>query len=108
MSVNTNASTTTSDPSNNIGSIADVIETKLDQLIQSVKEIKEQMHDNSIDIANLKLQLNTLQNKTETQDEKINELKKHNETNKNLILGTIMAVAGSLIVAIIKVVATVM
>lgn len=107
MSVNTNTSTTTSDPSN-IGSIADVIETKLDQLIQSVKEIKEQMHDNSIDIANLKLQLNTLQNKTETQDEKINELKKHNETNKNLILGTIMAVAGSLIVAIIKVVATVM
>ena len=106
MSVNTNTSTT-SDPSN-IGSIADVIETKLDQLIQSVKEIKEQMHDNSIDIANLKLQLNTLQNKTETQDEKINELKKHNETNKNLILGTIMAVAGSLIVAIIKVVATVM
>lgn len=106
MSANTNTSTT-SDPSN-IGSIADVIETKLDQLIQSVKEIKEQMHDNSIDIANLKLQLNTLQNKTETQDEKINELKKHNETNKNLILGTIMTVAGSLIVAIIKVVATVM
>lgn len=107
MSVNTNTSNTP-DPSKNIGSIADVIETKLDQLIQSVKEIKEQMHDNSIDIANLKLQLNTLQNKTETQDEKINELKKHNETNKNLILGTIMAVAGSLIVAIIKVVATVM
>ena len=45
---------------NSIDIISEVIETKLDQLIQSVKEIKETMHDNSIDIANLKLELTNL------------------------------------------------
>ena len=91
---------------NSLGVIADVIETKLDQLIQSVKEIKEQMHDNSVDIANMKLEINTLKNKTETQDEKLNELKKHYEVNKNMIMGVAMTVVAAIVIAVIKVVAT--
>lgn len=89
-----------------LGPIAEVIETKLDQLIQSVKEIKETMHDNTVDIANLKLEINTLKNKTETQDEKLTELKKHYEVNKNMIMGVAMTVVGAIIIAVIKVVAT--
>lgn len=87
-----------------ISTIADVIETKLDQLIESVKEIKNQMHDNSIDISNLKLEINTLQNKTESQEEKIEELKKRYETNKNMIMGVAMTVVGTIIIAILKLV----
>jgi phage regulator Rha-like protein len=82
--------------------IAEVIETKLDQLIHSVQEIKEQMHDNSVDISNLKLDLNTLKNATVTQDEKIAELKKHYEVNKNMIMGVAMTVVTAIVVAILK------
>lgn len=92
----------------NITNIADIIETKLDQLIESVKEIKQQMHDNSIDIADLKLQINTLQNKTESQEEKINELKKKNENNKNTIMGVAAGLIGTIILAVIKLVAGVL
>ena len=92
----------------NISNIADIIETKLDQLIESVKEIKTQMHDNSVDIANLKLEINTLQNKTESQEEKINELKKKNETNKNTIMGVAAGLIGTIILAVIKLVAGVL
>ena len=90
---------------NSVGFIAEVIETKLDQLIDSVKEIKDQMHDNSVDIANLKLELNTFKNKTDTQEEKIQELKKHYEVNKNMIMGVAMTVVGAIAIAVIKVVA---
>ena len=69
---------------NSVGFIAEVIETKLDQLIESVKEIKDQMHDNSIDISNIKLELNTFKNKTEQQQKEIDELK---ETNKEFLNG---------------------
>jgi uncharacterized coiled-coil DUF342 family protein len=82
--------------------IAEVIETKLDQLIHSVQEIKEQMHDNSVDISNLKIDLNTLKNTTVTQDEKIAELKKHYEVNKNMIMGVAMTVVTAIVVAILK------
>lgn len=92
----------------NISNIADIIETKLDQLIESVKEIKTQMHDNSVDIANLKLEINTLQNKTESQEEKINELKKKNETNKNTIMGVAAGLIGTILLAVIKLVAGVL
>lgn len=92
----------------NIGNIADIIETKLDQLIESVKEIKTQMHDNSVDIADLKLQINTLQNKTESQEEKINELKKKNENNRNTIMGVAAGLIGTIILAVIKMVAGVL
>lgn len=90
----------------NFGIIAEVIETKLDQLIESVREIKDQMHDNSVDIANLKLQNTSLENKIESQEEKIKELKKHYEVNKNMIMGVAMTVVASIAVAIIKVVAS--
>ena len=70
---------------NSMDVVAEVIETKLDQLIQSVKEIKETMHDNSVDIANLK---------------------KHYEVNKNMITGIAMTVITTIIIAIIKLVAT--
>lgn len=89
----------------NITNIADIIETKLDQLIESVKEIKQQMHDNSVDIADLKLQINTLQNKTESQEEKINELKKKNENNKNTIIGVAAGLIGTILLGVIKLVA---
>ena len=91
---------------NSIDIISEVIETKLDQLIQSVKEIKETMHDNSIDIANLKLELTTFKNRTDNQEEKIQELKKHYEVNKNMIMGIAMTVITTIIIAIIKLVAT--
>ena len=82
--------------------IAEVIETKLNQLIEAVQEIKQTMHDNSVDISNLKIDLNTLKNKTVTQDEKILELKKHYEVNKNMIMGVAMTVITAIVVAILK------
>lgn len=91
---------------NSMDIVAEVIETKLDQLIQSVKEIKETMHDNSVDIANIKIELNTFKNKTDNQEEKIQELKKHYEVNKNMIMGIAMTVITTIIIAIIKLVAT--
>lgn len=91
---------------NSMEVVAEVIETKLDQLIQSVKEIKETMHDNSVDIANLKLELTTFKNKTDNQEEKIQELRKHYEVNKNMIMGVAMTVVTAIILAVIKLVAT--
>ena len=91
---------------NSMDVVAEVIETKLDQLIASVKEIKNQMHDNSVDIANLKLELATFKNKTDNQEEKIQELKKHYEVNKNMIMGVAMTVVTAIILAVIKLVAT--
>lgn len=82
--------------------IAEVIETKLNQLIEAVQEIKQTMHDNSVDISNLKIDLNTLKNTTVTQDEKIAELKKHYEINKNMIMGVAMTVVTAIVVAILK------
>ena len=66
------------------------------------------VHDNSVDIANLKLEINTLQNKTEAQEEKINELKKKNETNKNTIMGVAAGLIGTILLAVIKLVAGVL
>lgn len=82
---------------NSVGFIAEVIETKLDQLIESVKEIKDQMHDNSVDISNIKLELNTFKNKTEQQQKEIDELK---ETNKG-VFKWIGGIVASIILAVI-------
>lgn len=82
---------------NSVGFIAEVIETKLDQLIESVKEIKDQMHDNSVDISNIKLELNTFKNKTEQQQKEIDELK---STNKG-VFKWIGGIVASIILAVI-------
>lgn len=79
----------------NINPIIEVFETKLDQLIQSVQEIKETMHDNSVDIANIKISVNTLENKNEQFQKEIEEIKAKGESTKNWIMG----IVGSLIVA---------
>ena len=84
--------------------VVQIIETKLDQLIQSVQEIKNQMHDNSTDIANLKLELNTFKNKTDAQEEKITELKKRYEVNKNMIMGVAMTVVAAILMAVLRLV----
>lgn len=91
-----------------LGPIAEVIETKLDQLIESVREIKNVMHDNTVDISNLKLELNTIKNKTETQDEKIEELRKHNEVNKHMLITIATGVGVALVLGVLKLVAGVL
>jgi len=85
--------------------IAEVIETKLDQLIESVKEIKDQMHDNSVDISNLKLEINSLQNKNEQQQKEIDKLYEKNDKNKGYIMGVAIAVVTTIVIGIIKLVA---
>lgn len=85
--------------------IAEVIETKLDQLIESVKEIKDQMHDNSVDISNLKLEINNLQNKNEQQQKEIDKLYEKNDKNKGYIMGVAIAVVTTIAIGIIKLVA---
>lgn len=76
--------------------IVAVIESKLDQLIQSVKDIKQAMHDNSVDIADLKLKVNTYENKTEQQQREIDKINEKNEANVKWIMGIVsgLVIAG--------------
>ena len=78
--------------------IVAVIESKLDQLIQAVAEIRHSMHDNSVDIADLKLKVNTYENKTEQQQKDIDAInKKWDDRTKwfmGILSGLILAVAG--------------
>jgi len=78
--------------------IVAVIESKLDQLIESVKDIKRAMHDNSVDIADLKLKVNTYENKTEQQQKEIDSINKKSEDRNKWLLtvlsGLIISVAG--------------
>ena len=87
-----------------IGPIAEVIEQKLDNLIEAVKEIKETMHDNSVDIANLKLELNTCKTKIDVQNEKVEELRERYKANKTQITGVALTVIAALLIALLKVV----
>ena len=61
---------------------------------------------NDYDLTPHKLELTTFKNKTDNQEEKIQELKKHYEVNKNMITGIAMTVITTIIIAIIKLVAT--
>lgn len=89
---------------NSLGPIAEVIEQKLDNLIEAVKEIKDQMHDNSVDIANLKLELNTCKTKIDVQNEKVEELRERYKANKTQITGVALTVIAALLIALLKVV----
>lgn len=88
--------------------IAEVIEQKLDNLIDAVKEIKQTMHDNSVDIANLKLDINTFKNETAHQQKEIDELKAKDLRNKGWIMGIGATLVASLIMAVLKIVAGVL
>lgn len=89
---------------NSTNPVVAVLENKLDQLISAVQEIKDQMHDNSVDIANLKLEVNTFKNKTEQQQKEIDKLYSKNDANKNWIMGLVASVGATIIIAVLKIV----
>ena len=78
--------------------IVAVIESKLDQLIEAVRDIKRTIHDNSNDIADLKLKVNTYENKTDQQQKEIDNINKKSEDRNKWLLtvlsGLIISVAG--------------
>lgn len=82
-----------------------VIETKLDQLLDAVHEIKNTMGATAIKISSIELEINTLKNKTESQQKEIDTLNKKNESTKAWLMGIVASIAGGIIIAIIKAVA---
>lgn len=81
--------------------VVSVLEQKLDNLIQAVKEIKEQMNENYEDITDIKLELNDFKNKTEQQQKEIDSLLKNNESNRAWIRGLAATIIGGVTVALI-------
>lgn len=81
--------------------VVSVLEQKLDNLIQAVKEIKEQMNENYEDITDIKLELNNFKNKTEQQQKEIDSLLKNNESNRTWIRGIAATIIGGVALAAI-------
>ena len=80
----------------NQDAVVAVIENKLDQLITAVSEIKNEMHDNSVDIADLKVKITTFEVINNNQQKEIDQINKRNETFK----GWLMSLTGGLILSI--------
>ena len=80
----------------NQDAVVAVIENKLDQLINAVQEIKKEMHDNSVDIADLKVKITKYEVENSNQQKEIDQINKRNETFK----GWLMGITASLILSI--------
>lgn len=79
-----------------------IIETKIDQLLNVVQEIKGNMNNTTNDVSDLKLKINSLENKNDQQQKEIDTLTKKNEANRNWIMGVGASVVGGIVIALIK------
>lgn len=81
-----------------------LIQDKLDNLIETVHEIKDSITNTSTQVASMKIDINTLQNKTEQQQKEIDKLYEKNTRNQGWIMTVGATVVASIVVAVLRLV----
>jgi len=81
-----------------------VFEEKIDNLIEAVRDIKESITHTSEQVSAMKIDIVTLQNKTEQQQKEIDKLYDKNTRNMGWIMGIGASVLATIIIAVLKVV----
>lgn len=81
-----------------------VFEEKIDNLLEAVKEIKDTITHTSEQVSVMKIDIVSLQNKTEQQQKEIDKLYEKNNRNMGWIMGIGASVCATILVAILKMV----
>lgn len=81
-----------------------VFEEKIDNLLEAVKEIKDSITHTSEQVSAMKIDIVSLQNKTEQQQKEIDKLYEKNTRNMGWIMGIGASVLGTIIVAVLRLV----
>jgi len=81
-----------------------LIQDKLDSLIETVHEIKDNITNTSSQVAVMKIDINTLQNKTEQQQKEIDKLYEKNTRQQGWIMTVGATVVASIVVAVLRLV----
>lgn len=81
-----------------------VFEEKIDNLLEAVREIKDNITHTSEQVSAMKIDIVSLQNKTEQQQKEIDKLYEKNTRNMGWIMGIGASVLGTIIVAVLRLV----
>ena len=81
-----------------------VFEEKIDNLLEAVREIKDNITNTSEQVQAMKIDIITLQSKTEQQQKEIDKLYEKNTRNMGWIMGIGASVLGTIIVAVLRLV----
>lgn len=81
-----------------------VFEEKIDNLLEAVREIKDSITHTSEQVSAMKIDIVSLQNKTEQQQKEIDKLYEKNTRNMGWIMGIGASVLGTIIVAVLRLV----
>lgn len=81
-----------------------VFEEKIDNLLEAVREIKDSIQNTSEQVQAMKIDIITLQSKTEQQQKEIDKLYEKNTRNMGWIMGIGASVLGTIIVAVLRMV----
>lgn len=81
-----------------------VFEEKIDNLLEAVREIKDSIQNTSEQVSAMKIDIITLQNKTEQQQKEIDKLYEKNTRNQGWIMGVGASVLATIIIAVLKMV----
>jgi t-SNARE complex subunit (syntaxin) len=79
-----------------------VFEEKIDNLIEAVRDIKESITHTSEQVSAMKIDVVTLQNKTEQQQKEIDKLYERNTRNQGWIMGVGASVLATIVVAVLR------
>lgn len=79
-----------------------VFEEKIDNLLEAVREIKDSINNTSEQVAAMKIDIVTLQNKAEQQEKEINKLNEKNLRTQGWVMGIGATVVASIVVAVLK------
>lgn len=81
-----------------------VFEEKIDNLLEAVRDIKDSIQHTSEQVSAMKIDIVSLQNKTEQQQKEIDKLYEKNTRNMGWIMGIGASVLGTIIVAVLRLV----
>lgn len=81
-----------------------VFEEKIDNLLEAVREIKDSITHTSEQVQAMKIDIITLQSKTEQQQKEIDKLYEKNTRNMGWIMGIGASVLGTIIIAVLRLV----
>lgn len=81
-----------------------VFEEKIDNLIEAVRDIKDSITHTSEQVSAMKIDVVTLQNKTEQQQKEIDKLYERNTRNQGWIMGVGASVLATIVVAVLRLV----
>ena len=81
-----------------------VFEEKIDNLLEAVREIKDSIQNTSEQVQAMKIDIITLQSKTEQQQKEIDKLYEKNTRNMGWIMGIGASVLGTIILAVLRLV----